>query len=532
MQSALSAICLLAGSTWSFAFAGDTALANPKTAQKPFSTSRVNPSPLAPPSNDDCSAATVVVGNGPHPFTTLGATTGPQQGLPCGTGTCNNDVWYSWVATVNGTVQLTLCNGGAAYDSLIAVYHNSACPGAGSSIACNDDSCGLVSKATFTALFGNNYMLQIGAWAAGGSGSGTFEFTPPPPPPPPCVVYDDGITDNLLGWIAGGDMVWLSRFGTAAVPTAISSIDVMWGSATFPGLAGPNGQATNIFVWQDDASQDGDPGTSSLVLNIPTTVSAVDTDTYVNFPIAPLTIIGRFFVGTRASHLPGQRVAPMDMTSHTSINCSWFFGVNVPGQFANYVNPGANVQPPHSLDQIGFPSQVTVRVHCAIGPAVYLCDPGIVPTLACPCANPPSGAGRGCNNGSNTGGASIGAGGNPSVAASTLFFTTTGEPPTALSIMMQGTSVNTTGIVFGQGIRCVAGVLKRLYTHSAVGGSITAPSGSDLDIPTRSASLGDPIIGGQSRWYLVYYRDSIVLGGCPAGSTFNDTNTAEVLWAL
>ena len=38
------------------------------------------------------------------------------------------------------------------------------------------------------------------------------------------------------------------------------------------------------------------------------------------------------------------------------------------------------------------------------------------------------------------------------------------------------------------------------------------------------------IQAGQSRWYLVYYRDPIVLGGCPPASTFNGTNALDVPW--
>jgi hypothetical protein len=38
------------------------------------------------------------------------------------------------------------------------------------------------------------------------------------------------------------------------------------------------------------------------------------------------------------------------------------------------------------------------------------------------------------------------------------------------------------------------------------------------------------IQAGESRWYLVYYRDPIVLGGCPATSTFNATQTGQVTW--
>jgi hypothetical protein len=47
-----------------------------------------------------------------------------------------------------------------------------------------------------------------------------------------------------------------------------------------------------------------------------------------------------------------------------------------------------------------------------------------------------------------------------------------------------------------------------------------------------SITLGDVISAGQSRWYLVYYRDPIVLGGCSASSTFNATQTARIDWSL
>jgi len=87
-------------------------------------------------------------------------------------------------------------------------------------------------------------------------------------------------------------------------------------------------------------------------------------------------------------------------------------------------------------------------------------------------------------------------------------------------------------VVFGQGVRCAGGSLKRLYTKTAVGGDTIAPdfAAGDPAISTRSAALGDVIQPGESRWYLVYYRDPIVLGGCPSGSTFNATQTGQVTW--
>jgi len=102
-----------------------------------------------------------------------------------------------------------------------------------------------------------------------------------------------------------------------------------------------------------------------------------------------------------------------------------------------------------------------------------------------------------------------------------------------LSIVAQWTGSNPAGVIFGMGVRCTSGALKRLYNKSAVAGSITAPDfgAGDLPVSARSAALGDTILPGQSRWYLVYYRDPIVVGGCPSTSTFNATQTGHVAWA-
>jgi Tol biopolymer transport system component len=163
-----------------------------------------------------------------------------------------------------------------------------------------------------------------------------------------------------------------------------------------------------------------------------------------------------------------------------------------------------------------------------------VCDAGLGGVIPCPCGNPPSSTGRGCNNSSSTGGATLAASGVASLSADSLVFTTSGEKPTALSIVTQWLGTNPGGVVFGMGVRCTSGTFKRLYSRSASGGSILVPNLGlgDPTVSARSAALGDTILAGQSRWYLVYYRDPTVLGGCPAGSTFNATQTGQVDWSL
>jgi len=162
-----------------------------------------------------------------------------------------------------------------------------------------------------------------------------------------------------------------------------------------------------------------------------------------------------------------------------------------------------------------------------------LCDPGVAGYASCPCSNPPGGPTRGCDNSASTGGATLSASGVAHLSADTLVFMTTGEKPIALSIVLQGNAWVQFGVVYGQGTRCVGGSLKRLYAKSAVGGSITAPDfgAGESSVSAQSAAKGDPIQPGQPRWYTVYYRDPIVLGGCPSTSTFNATQTGQVNWS-
>ena len=175
---------------------------------------------------------------------------------------------------------------------------------------------------------------------------------------------------------------------------------------------------------------------------------------------------------------------------------------------------------------------VTVMLNAVVGtgPMASICHPGEGRTIDCPCGNPPGSSGRGCNNSSNTGGAQLTASGNPFLTNDTLVFATSGEKPSALSLLVQANFEVPDGIVFGQGVRCGHGLQKRLFFKAAVGGSITAPGAGDPPISTVAAQRGDPISPGQERVYYVYYRDPIVLGGCTYAATFNATQGGRILW--
>jgi hypothetical protein len=148
---------------------------------------------------------------------------------------------------------------------------------------------------------------------------------------------------------------------------------------------------------------------------------------------------------------------------------------------------------------------------------------------ACPCGNMGR-AGGGCDNSGGTGGASLVATGRALLSSDTLTLTSSHELPTAASLFCQG-DIETSPQAFGDGLSCLAGHRKRLYSHAAVGGAVSAPRAAEPSVSARSAAVGDPISPGAVRVYQVLYRDPDPnFCPTPAGAAFNVTNALRVIW--
>ncbi len=267
-----------------------------------------------------------------------------------------------------------------------------------------------------------------------------------------------------------------------------------------------------------------------------------------NAPSIPLSLSddGRFisFRSTATNLVPGDTNSASDVFLRDRVlGTTERLSIATDGSQSNGVSGGAGMTPdgryvlfssdatnlvPNDTNNV---RDVFIRDRFAAG-FTSLCDPGTNGVLACPCNNTPSNTGRGCDNSSSTGGAALTAIGIAYLSLDSLVFHTSGERPNATSVLLQGDSLLANGAVFGQGIRCAGGALKRMYVKAALGGGIVAPdlSAGDATISMRSALLGAPIQAGQPRFYLVYYRDPLVLGGCPASSTFNCTQTGSVVY--
>ena len=168
-------------------------------------------------------------------------------------------------------------------------------------------------------------------------------------------------------------------------------------------------------------------------------------------------------------------------------------------------------------------------------PVVKFCAPGVGGIVTCPCGNPqvPIGATKGCNNfaAGGTGGAILSGSGVASIAADTLGFDFNLGVGTSVTVLFQGTT-NTVNARTGAGVRCVGGVLKRLYKGDEVAGSISFPNVA-VSVHDRSLAKGYAITPPVTLFYYCAYRNSAANGqpGCP-GLTFgfNASNAGAVGW--
>lgn len=130
-----------------------------------------------PPANDDCANATAISGVGTFTYDNTAATTdgpGHNECLSSGQTGIDRDLWWCWTAPASGDFQVATCSL-TTTDSKLAVYDGCGCPVA-SPIVCNDDSCGLQSAATFTAVAGNQYLIRVGVFPGAAGGSGGFSI--------------------------------------------------------------------------------------------------------------------------------------------------------------------------------------------------------------------------------------------------------------------------------------------------------------------------------------------------------------------
>ena len=442
------------------------------------------PAPLVGGS-DDCSTAAVgnpISGYGPHAVNTAGATLSALQ-QTCGGG-CHLDVWFYWTSTTSGPVNFSLC-GGSTVDTVIAVWNDGATPGTcpTTPVACNDDFCGLQSQLTFTAVAGTSYFLQVGAFGAATTYSGTFTIGPPPPPP----TNDDCATPTVI-----------TGSGLVPVNTALATT----------GTAGQTEALCNFYNFTaiyKDVWYDWTPSMTGLVT---------------------VTTCGQMSIDTRLAAYAGSGCP----AAGSAIACNDDEGypptANCPAYIFSSTITFNAVCGQHYMIQLGTYSATgsavgnfsIVETGTACGPAATPYCFGDGTGTACPCGNSGA-AGNGCASSVNVNGANLAASGSTSLAGDTLVLSGTGMPNSSV-LYFQGTTQIST--VFGDGLRCAGGSVIRLATKNNTAGASQFPAAGDLAVSVK----GLVTVTG-TRTYQAWYRNSAAF--CTV-STFNLTNGLLVTW--
>ncbi|MDP6539526.1 MAG: hypothetical protein QF903_07690 [Planctomycetota bacterium] len=429
--------------------------------------------------SDDCATATAISGQGTFFYDLTSATTGTEgqsESLCCSVATCmiDGDVWYNWTADATGQALLTTC-GLSVDDTKIAVYPGTNCPTTGSSLACNDDACGLQTTLCFPVTAGTDYTLQLGTYPGKVGCTGEFSIT---------IGNSGGGADDcaMPDPIAGQ--------GSFNFDTTCATTGTEGQSESLCFAFGTSGINFDVwFAWTADCS-----GPTEV-----STCAGASHDTKI--------------AAYQGNGCPtsGLALACNDDTCglQSTINFQAQQGSTYTLQIGSF--PGATA---------GSGSFSVLTSPCdGGGPGTADCF-GDGAGTTCPCGNA-GGAGEGCGNSTGAGCTLTGTG-SASIGAADLVLAATGALPGQPGLFFQGNNFinGGNGVVFGDGIRCCGSGVVRLQI---VVPDSTGAASTSVDIAgTGGAAVGD------TKCYQYWYRDPL---GSPCGTNFNLSNSYGVTWA-
>ena len=185
---------------------------------------------------DNCAGAIpLTIYNATCGGATAGTTVGATQSLPGCSGTADDDVWYSFVAS-GGTPTITVISTGGAgriQDIVFEVFSGSC--GSLTSVLCRNATTGTSTEASGVPnlINGNTYYVRVHS-AANGTGQGTFTICITRPNPPAndncatATVLTPGATCVNGTSQASGNLVNATNSGIAGTACGGSTDDDVW----------------------------------------------------------------------------------------------------------------------------------------------------------------------------------------------------------------------------------------------------------------------------------------------------------------
>jgi len=149
---------------------------------------------------------------------------------------------------------------------------------------------------------------------------------------------------------------------------------------------------------------------------------------------------------------------------------------------------------------------------------------------ACPCSNDNDGTlpGAGCANGAFASGAKLSGSGTASLSNDTLVLSAVGLHASNSGLYFQANNDLSPGSVWGDGLQCAGGQLKRLGVRfsDATGASDTSAWTTPISVKAGN------ILAGDTKRYQLWYRDTSGAQPCGVGvNDFNATNGYAITWA-
>ena len=145
----------------------------------------------------------------------------------------------------------------------------------------------------------------------------------------------------------------------------------------------------------------------------------------------------------------------------------------------------------------------------------------------CPCGNDNDGSllGAGCANGQYASGALLSGMGVPSLSNDTLTLIGEYTEHNQFGLFFQADNNLGLGTVWGDGLRCAGGGLKRLGTVMSDGAGHSDTTGYGYTISSKAGNIN----AGDTKYYQLWYRNPL---GSPCANDFNTSNGLEITWTM
>jgi hypothetical protein len=167
-------------------------------------------------------------------------------------------------------------------------------------------------------------------------------------------VYDDGTSENALGWAAGGHMAWVHVMDAGPGEYIFSVATAFGQSGVTSGP--PNGTPCTVYCW-DDPNNDGNPIDGVLVASGQGVVKNANTNIFnTYFFDEPALVHGKFFYGCHLWEDAGVYAAPVDQSSPYGGE-AWIMGGAV------FDPADLSTTAIYEMGSIGFPAYFLLRVN-------------------------------------------------------------------------------------------------------------------------------------------------------------------------